>query len=56
MPAELDLVSLIDMKMLIAADHPLRVIKRMLDEVLRRMREHFDEIYATTGALSAGRS
>src|SRR5690606_27023686 len=31
---------------------PLRVIKRMLDEVLRGMSAHFDEIYAGEGAPS----
>jgi transposase len=45
-------VSLINVETLIAADHPIRVIKRMCDEVLREMSAHFDEIYAADGAPS----
>jgi hypothetical protein len=30
--------------MLIAADHPIRAIKRMCDEALRAIEQHFDEI------------
>jgi transposase len=51
-PAQLNFVSLINVETLIAPDHPLRVIKRMLDEVLRGMSAHFDEIYAAEGAPS----
>ncbi len=45
-------VSLINVETLIAADHPIRAIKRMCDEVLRGMSAHFDEIYAADGAPS----
>src|SRR5690554_2051748 len=51
-PAQGNFVSLINVETLIASDHPLRVIKRMLDEVLRGMSAHFDEIYAGEGAPS----
>jgi transposase len=37
---------------MIAADHPIRVIKRMCDEVLCAMSAHFDQIYAKDGAPS----
>jgi len=45
-------VSLINVEALIAADHPVRTIKRMCDEVLAAMSPHFDEIYARDGAPS----
>ena len=51
-PAQKNFVSLINVETLIASNHPLRVIKRMLDEVLRAMSGHFDEIYAADGAPS----
>jgi transposase len=51
-PSQPNFISLINVETLIAPDHPLRVIKRMLDEVLRGMSEHFDEIYAAAGAPS----
>jgi hypothetical protein len=38
-------VGLINVEMRIAADHPIRAIKRMCDEALRAMDQHFDEIY-----------
>jgi transposase len=51
-PVQRYFVSLIIVETLIASDHPLRVIKRMLDEVLRGMSAHFDKIYAGEGAPS----
>lgn len=45
-------ISLINVETMIAADHPVRTIKRMCDEVLRTMSAHFDEIYAAKGAPS----
>ena len=45
-------LSLINVETLIPAEHPLRVIKRMVDEVLRGMDAHFDEIYADNGRSS----
>lgn len=49
---QINFVSLIDVEQLIAAEHPIRAIKRMCDEVLGRMSEHFDQIYAAAGAPS----
>ena len=49
-PSQPSFVSLINAETLIAADHPIRPIKRMCDEVLRAMSGHFDEIYAEDGA------
>ena len=45
-------MSLINVETLIAAEHPIRLIKRTCDEVLRTMSSHFDEIYAKDGAPS----
>ena len=45
-------MSLINVETLIAADHPIRPIKRMCDEVLGTMSGHFDKIYAADGAPS----
>ncbi len=51
-PSQTGFVSLIDVETLIAADHPIRAIKRMCDVVLTGMSGHFDEIYAADGAPS----
>ncbi|MSU47420.1 MAG: hypothetical protein EXS42_09970 [Lacunisphaera sp.] len=40
------------METLISADHPIRVIKKLCDEVLATMGEHFDTIYAAAGVPS----
>jgi transposase len=45
-------VSLINVETMIAADHPIRAIKRMCDEVLGEMSPCCDEIYAEKGAPS----
>src|SRR5690606_38863508 len=45
-------VSLIDVEQVIPADHPIRPIKRMCDQVLAGMSQHFDEIYAQEGRPS----
>jgi transposase len=37
---------------MIPGDHPIRVIKRLLNEVLAEMDSHFDEIYAANGRPS----
>ena len=37
---------------LVPADHPLRPIRAMVDEALRRMDETFDEIYGEVGRPS----
>jgi transposase len=52
LPTQPSFVSLINVETMIAANHPIRAIKRMCDEVLRTMSGHFDEIYATEGAPS----
>lgn len=52
LPSQPSFVSLINVETMIAADHPIRAIKRMCDEVLREMSAHFDEIYAKDGAPS----
>lgn len=51
-PTQPSFVSLINVETLIAAEHPIRAIKRMCDEALRAMDHHFDEIYAKQGAPS----
>lgn len=51
-PSQPSFVSLINVETLIAADHPIRPIKRMCDEVMRTMSGHFDEIYDKDGAPS----
>ena len=51
-PSQPGFVSLINVETLIAADHPIRAIKRLCDEVLRGMGAHFDEIYSADGAPS----
>ena len=51
-PSQPSFVSLINVERMIAADHPIRAIKRMCDEVLRAMSGHFDEIYPKDGAPS----
>lgn len=42
----------IDLEQRIRADHPLRAIKRMVDEDLRKMSRRFDAAYATEGRPS----
>ena len=51
-PVQPSFVSLINVEALIPASHPVRVIKRMCDEILAGMDEVFDEIYAAAGAPS----
>jgi transposase len=45
-------VSLIDVESLIAADHPIRRIKALVDEVLAGMDAHFEEMYVESGRPS----
>ncbi|MBL9186635.1 MAG: IS5 family transposase [Opitutaceae bacterium] len=52
LPSQPSFASLISVETLIAADHPIRPIKRLCDEALRAMSGHFDEIYAAAGAPS----
>jgi transposase len=50
--AQRSFVSLIDVETLIAADHPIRRIKALVDEVLRGMDGHFEELYVAGGRPS----
>lgn len=43
---------LINVETMIPGDHPIRTIKRLLNEVLVKMDAHFDEIYAANGRPS----
>jgi transposase len=45
-------VSLIDVEALIAPEHPIRRIKALVDEVLRGMDAHFEEMYVEGGRPS----
>lgn len=45
-------VSLVNVEMLIAANHPIRTIERISDQILREMSEHFEEICSAEGARS----
>lgn len=47
-----DLISLVNVEALIAPNHPIRVIKRLCDQVLQGMSGHFDEIYSQNGCPS----
>ena len=40
----------------VPADHPLRAIRTMTDEALRRMSPRFEAMYAKTGRASTRRS
>lgn len=51
-PSQPCFVSLINVETLISADHPIRAIKKLCDEVLATMSGHFDAIYAAAGAPS----
>lgn len=51
-PSQPTFLSLINVETLIPAHHPLRVIKRLVDEVLTDLDAHFDEMYATEGRPS----
>jgi transposase len=52
LPSQPCFVSLINVETLIPADHPIRAIKKLCDEVLATMSGHFDTIYAAAGAPS----
>jgi transposase len=51
-PAQQSFVSLINVENLISRDHPIRRIKKLVDEVLGRMSGHFEEMYAKVGRSS----
>jgi transposase len=47
-----ELVCLISPESVVPKEHPIRTIKKYLDEVLRRMSPHFDAMYAEQGRPS----
>jgi transposase len=50
--SQVNVTCLINVETMIPADHPIRTIKRLLNEVLARMDAHLDEIYAANGRPS----
>ena len=52
LPNQPSFISLINVETMIPETHPIRVIKRMCDEVLARLSPHLDRIYAADGAPS----
>lgn len=49
---QVNVTCLINVETMIRSEHPIRAIKRLLNEVLREMDAHFDEIYAVNGRPS----
>ena len=49
---QVSVTCLINVETMIPVEHPIRTIKRLLNEVLREMDAHFDEIYAANGRPS----
>ena len=49
---QVNVACLINVETMIPGDHPIRVIKRLLNVVLAEMDSHFDEIYAANGRPS----
>ena len=49
---QVSVTCLIHVETMIPSDHPIRTIKRLLNEVLAQMDAHFDEIYAANGRPS----
>ena len=50
--SQVSVTCLINVETMIPSDHPIRTIKRLLNEVLGQMDAHFDEIYAANGRPS----
>src|SRR5688500_6583795 len=50
--SQVSVTCLINVETMIPVNHPIRTIKRLLNEVLARMDAHFDEIYAANGRPS----
>lgn len=50
--SQVSVTCLINVETMIPSDHPIRTIKRLLNEVLAQMDAHFDEIYAVNGRPS----
>jgi transposase len=51
-PKDARLFSYVSLEQRVAADHPLRAVRRMTDEVLGRLSARFDEMYAASGRPS----
>lgn len=51
-PSQPSFISLINVETMIPEKHPIRVIKKMCDEVLASMSPQFDKLYAEDGAPS----
>lgn len=49
---QLEFISLINVDNLIAREHPIRRIKKMVDEVLGKMSRRFEAMYASHGRPS----
>lgn len=50
--SQVSVACLINVETMIPEDHPIRAIKRLLDEVLAEMDGHFEEMYAENGRPS----
>ena len=50
--SQVSVTCLINVETMIPVDHPIRTIKRLLNEVLAKMDAHFEEIYAANGRPS----
>ena len=50
--SQVSVTCLINVETMIPADHPIRTIKRLLNEVLGEMDAHFEEMYAVNGRPS----
>jgi len=51
-PPQVNVTCLINVETMIPVEHPIRTIKRLLNEVLRKMDGHFEEMYAANGRPS----
>ena len=49
---QVTMLAFIDLEERVAADHPLRAIKRLADHALAELSPAFDEMYATVGRPS----
>lgn len=47
-----DMFSYVSLEQRVPQDHPLRVIRKTVDEILRGMNREFDGMYAKTGRPS----
>lgn len=49
---QVSVTCLINVETMIPVDHPIRTVKRLVNEVLRNMDAHFEEMYAANGRRS----